>query len=288
MTSSSSPSQDTKRFARSHAEGLRADALMEGTSPSTSRSTESGTATSSTAPSARPCAVSPASPPSSRTSPRSSTGSSAWSASCSSGCGPRAPCRTPRTPSRSSPPSPRRRAPYVLDGVIQRRDKPDAATYIGSGKAEELRDIVLESGADTVICDGELSPGQLHFRLEDVVEYKVIDQCPALILDIFAEHAKSRRARRRSRSRRCSTCCRGCAAGVSRCPGRWAAARAAASPPVVPVRPRSRRTGGGCPREDGEDAPGDRGDEDRPRDQAPGAQAQQGAVRRHRGLHQRG
>ncbi|CAM5390861.1 GTPase HflX [Streptomyces violarus] len=46
----------------------------------------------------------------------------------------------------------------VLDGVIQRRDKPDAATYIGSGKAAELRDIVLETGADTVICDGELEP----------------------------------------------------------------------------------------------------------------------------------
>ncbi|MEW2303429.1 GTPase HflX [Streptomyces sp. NPDC006655] len=78
----------------------------------------------------------------------------------------------------------------VLDGVIQRRDKPDAATYIGSGKALELRDIVLESGADTVICDGELSPGQL-IQLEDVVKVKVIDRT-ALILDIFAQHAKSR------------------------------------------------------------------------------------------------
>lgn len=78
----------------------------------------------------------------------------------------------------------------VLDGVIQRRDKPDAATYIGSGKAYELRDIVLETGADTVICDGELSPGQL-IHLEDVVKVKVIDRT-ALILDIFAQHAKSR------------------------------------------------------------------------------------------------
>src|SRR5882672_5889716 len=48
----------------------------------------------------------------------------------------------------------------VMDGVIQRRDRPDPATYIGSGKAMELRDVVLETGADTVICDGELSPGQ--------------------------------------------------------------------------------------------------------------------------------
>ncbi|MGY1438418.1 GTPase HflX [Streptomyces reniochalinae] len=78
----------------------------------------------------------------------------------------------------------------VLDGVIQRRDKPDAATYIGSGKAEELRDIVLETGADTVVCDGELTPGQL-IHLEDVVKVKVVDRT-ALILDIFAQHAKSR------------------------------------------------------------------------------------------------
>jgi GTP-binding protein HflX len=78
----------------------------------------------------------------------------------------------------------------VLDGLIQRRDKPDPATYIGSGKAQELRDIVLDSGADTVVCDGELSPGQL-IHLEDVVKVKVVDRT-ALILDIFAQHAKSR------------------------------------------------------------------------------------------------
>lgn len=78
----------------------------------------------------------------------------------------------------------------VLDGVTQRRNKPDPATYIGSGKAEELRDIVVESGADTVVCDGELSPGQL-IHLEDVVKVKVVDRT-ALILDIFAQHAKSR------------------------------------------------------------------------------------------------
>ncbi|CAO0825172.1 GTPase HflX [Streptomyces microflavus] len=59
----------------------------------------------------------------------------------------------------------------MLDAVYQRRDKPDPATYIGSGKALQLRDIVLESGADTVVCDGELSPGQL-IHLEDVVKVK--------------------------------------------------------------------------------------------------------------------
>ncbi|MFC5909053.1 GTPase HflX [Streptacidiphilus monticola] len=78
----------------------------------------------------------------------------------------------------------------VLDGVIQRREKPDPATYIGSGKAQELRDIVLSSGADTVVCDGELTPAQL-IHLEDVVKVKVVDRT-ALILDIFAQHAKSR------------------------------------------------------------------------------------------------
>lgn len=78
----------------------------------------------------------------------------------------------------------------VLDGVIQRRDKPDSATYIGSGKARELRDIVIEHAADTVICDGELTPGQL-IQLENVVKVKVVDRT-WLILDIFAQHAKSR------------------------------------------------------------------------------------------------
>ena len=50
----------------------------------------------------------------------------------------------------------------VLDGVIQRRDTPDSATFIGSGKVDELRDIVFATGADTVIADGELTPAQLR------------------------------------------------------------------------------------------------------------------------------
>ncbi|MGV0716810.1 GTPase HflX [Mycolicibacterium sp. XJ662] len=78
----------------------------------------------------------------------------------------------------------------VLEGLIQRRDKPDPATYIGSGKAQELREVVLATGADTVIADGELSPAQLT-ALEKAVRVKVIDRT-ALILDIFAQHATSR------------------------------------------------------------------------------------------------
>ena len=78
----------------------------------------------------------------------------------------------------------------VLDALIQRRDKPDPATYIGSGKLVELRQIVVATGADTVVCDGELSPAQLR-TLEDKLKVKVIDRV-ALILDIFAQHAKSK------------------------------------------------------------------------------------------------
>jgi GTPase len=78
----------------------------------------------------------------------------------------------------------------VLEGLMQRRHKPDPATYVGQGKAKELREVVVATGADTVICDGELTPGQLR-QLEDVVKVKVIDRT-ALILDIFAQHATSK------------------------------------------------------------------------------------------------
>lgn len=78
----------------------------------------------------------------------------------------------------------------VLAGVLQRRMKPDPGTWMGSGKAAQLRDIVIEEGADTVIADTELTPSQRR-GLEDVVKVKVIDRT-ALILDIFAQHAKSK------------------------------------------------------------------------------------------------
>ncbi|WP_110590351.1 GTPase HflX [Microbacterium suaedae] len=78
----------------------------------------------------------------------------------------------------------------ILDGVLQRRPHPDPATYVGRGKAEELRDIVKAEGADTVIADTELAPSQRR-ALEDVIKVKVIDRT-AVILDIFAQHAKTR------------------------------------------------------------------------------------------------
>jgi GTP-binding protein HflX len=77
----------------------------------------------------------------------------------------------------------------VLEGLVQRRSVPDPATFIGRGKVAELREVVRETGADTVICDGELEPAQLR-NLEDQVGVKVIDRT-ALILDIFAQHAHS-------------------------------------------------------------------------------------------------
>jgi len=78
----------------------------------------------------------------------------------------------------------------ILDAMVQRRRHPDAATYIGSGKVIELAEIVAATGADTVVCDGELSPGQLR-NLEQRLTVKVIDRT-ALILDIFAQHARSK------------------------------------------------------------------------------------------------
>ena len=78
----------------------------------------------------------------------------------------------------------------VLDAIYQRRQKPDPATYVGRGKVDGLREIVQASGADTVILDGELAPSQLR-NLEDRLKVKVVDRT-ALILDIFAQHAKSK------------------------------------------------------------------------------------------------
>lgn len=77
----------------------------------------------------------------------------------------------------------------VLEGFIQRRQFPDPATYVGAGKVAEIADAVHVHAADTVICDGELSPAQLR-TLEDRLGVKVVDRT-AMILDIFAQHAKS-------------------------------------------------------------------------------------------------
>src|SRR6266545_3324853 len=78
----------------------------------------------------------------------------------------------------------------VLETMLQRRARPDAGTFVGKGKARELAATVKALGADTVVMDEELTPGQLR-KLEELVDAKVIDRT-AVILDIFAQHATSR------------------------------------------------------------------------------------------------
>lgn len=81
----------------------------------------------------------------------------------------------------------------VVGGMIQRRDKPDAATFIGSGKVDELLQLVQFHAVDVVIFDNELSAGQVR-NLEKTLQVKVLDRTE-LILDIFATHAKTYESR---------------------------------------------------------------------------------------------
>ena len=76
-----------------------------------------------------------------------------------------------------------------VDRVLQRRDRPDPATYIGKGKAQELRELADVLDVDVVVFDDELSPAQQR-NLETLFERDVVDRV-ALILDIFAQHATS-------------------------------------------------------------------------------------------------
>ncbi|MGH9177098.1 MAG: GTPase HflX [Acidimicrobiales bacterium] len=75
----------------------------------------------------------------------------------------------------------------VVGRVVQRRSAPDPATYIGKGKAEELRELSLAVDSDTVVFDDELSPAQ-HRNLEKILGRTAIDRT-AVILDIFAQNA---------------------------------------------------------------------------------------------------
>ncbi|GAA2450551.1 GTPase HflX [Streptomyces glaucus] len=77
----------------------------------------------------------------------------------------------------------------VADRMVQVRDRPDPATYLGSGKVRELAERVEADHADLVIADGELTPAQVR-GLEDGLGVRVVDRT-GLILDIFAEHARS-------------------------------------------------------------------------------------------------
>ena len=76
-----------------------------------------------------------------------------------------------------------------VEPVLQRRDRPDPATYIGKGKAEELRELAEALDIDVVVFDDELTPAQQR-NLEKLFKRDVVDRV-ALILDIFAQHAHS-------------------------------------------------------------------------------------------------
>ena len=81
----------------------------------------------------------------------------------------------------------------VLRVITQRRSRPDASTYIGDGKAKQIRDIAHEVGADAIIFNESLSPAQGR-NLEELMGIKIIDRSQ-LILDIFAQRAQSKEAR---------------------------------------------------------------------------------------------
>ncbi len=77
----------------------------------------------------------------------------------------------------------------VVDRIIQRKDHPDPATFLGSGKAEELHQLCLVHDVDTVVFDHDLSPAQQR-NLEKILGRTAIDRT-AVILDIFAQNARS-------------------------------------------------------------------------------------------------
>ena len=78
----------------------------------------------------------------------------------------------------------------VIGEVIQNRNRPDPATYLGKGKVFELRDRIVAESADIVIFDDELSPSQQK-NIEEIIEAKVVDR-PGLILEIFSKRARTR------------------------------------------------------------------------------------------------
>ena len=78
----------------------------------------------------------------------------------------------------------------VVGKLIQKKENIDKATYLGSGKVDELKELVFELGATGVVCDDELSPMQMK-NLEEMLDTKVMDRT-MVILDIFASRAITR------------------------------------------------------------------------------------------------
>ena len=82
---------------------------------------------------------------------------------------------------------------HVVGELVQYLKHVHASTYVGRGKAEEVRDLAHSLDADVIICDHDLSGGQIR-NLEEITSVKVVDRSE-LILDIFATHARTRQAR---------------------------------------------------------------------------------------------
>ena len=122
----------------------------------------------------------------------------------------------------------------------QRRDHPDPATFIGKGKAEELKEVSLEVDADTVVFDDELSPAQSR-NLEKLLGRTAIDRT-AVILDIFAQNARTPEGRAQVELAQLRY-------RLPRLRGRGIALSQQGQPhrdPWPRVRPSSRSTAGGC------------------------------------------
>ena len=161
------------------------------------------------------------------------------------GCGPRARCATPSAASPSWPAWPRPPAPWSSTGSCSAATGPIRRPTSAPARPRSCATSWSATGADTVICDGELTPGQLR-QLEEVVKVKVVDRT-WLILDIFAQHARSREGKAQvslAQMQYLLPRLRGWGESLSR-QGGGAGGRAAAWAPAAPVRRRSRPTAGG-------------------------------------------
>lgn len=81
----------------------------------------------------------------------------------------------------------------VVETLVQKLDKPDPATYFGKGKIEELTQVVIDDGVETIVANDELSPSQIR-NIEKATKVRIIDRT-GLILEIFANRAQSREAK---------------------------------------------------------------------------------------------
>ena len=119
---------------------------------------------------------------------------------------------------------------FCTGKVLQNRHTPDSHSFIGEGKALEVKMLVEATASTMVIFDNELSPGNIR-ALEEIIGVTVLDRS-ALILDIFAQRAKTREGRLQVELAQYNICCPGCPAWAPACPG-----RAAASAPGDPAKP---------------------------------------------------